>query len=85
MAADHHRLVANHGFTTYIDVAAALHFLNSIPNAVIAEYVAQGNTKLRDVVTRQKIAAKDGYLDIPEDPGLGVELDDEAIRKFRVA
>ena len=26
--------VANHGFTTYINVTAALHWLNSIPNAL---------------------------------------------------
>ena len=85
MAADHHRLVANHGFTTYINVAAALHFLNSIPNAVMAEYVAQGNTNLRDFLTHQKIVAKDGYLDIPEDPGLGVDLNEQMIAKYRVA
>lgn len=85
MAADHHRPVANHGFTTYINVAAALHFLNSIPNALIAEYVAQGNTNLRDFLTRQKIIARDGYLEIPEAPGLGVDLNEEAVSKFRVA
>jgi L-alanine-DL-glutamate epimerase-like enolase superfamily enzyme len=85
MAADHHRLVANHGFTTYINVAAALHFLDSIPNAVIAEYVAQGNTNLRDFLTHQKIVVKDGYLDIPEGPGLGVDLNEKMIAKYRVA
>ena len=85
MADDHGRVVANHGFSTYINVAAALHWLNSIPNTIIAEFVTQEGTDLRDFLTRQKIHAKDGYLDIPQEPGLGVELDEEAIARFRVS
>jgi L-rhamnonate dehydratase len=84
MAADHGRPVANHGFTTYINVAAALHWLNAVPNALIAEFVVEEETQLREFVTRQKIRASDGYLTIPQEPGLGVELDEEMIAKFRV-
>jgi len=85
MAAQHGLPVANHGFTTYINVAAALHWLNSIPNALIAEFVAQENTNLREFVTRQKIRAQDGYLEMPQAPGLGIELDEEALARFRVS
>lgn len=77
--------VANHGFTTYINVAAALHWLNSVPNALICEFVAQEGTELRDMLTRQRFLAEDGYLKIPNEPGLGVELDEETVRKYRVA
>jgi L-rhamnonate dehydratase len=77
--------VANHGFTTYINVTAALHWLNSIPNALICEFVTEEETNLRESLTRQKLRAKDGYLDIPQEPGLGIELDEEAIARFRVA
>ena len=85
MAALHGPPVANHGFTTYINVAAALHWLNSVPNALIAEFVAQENTTLREFLTRQKFRAKAGYLEIPQEPGLGIELDDEAVARFRVS
>ena len=85
MAAQHGLPVANHGFTTYINVAAALHWLNSIPNALIAEFVAQENTNLREFLTRQKIRAQDGYLEMPQAPGLGMELDEEALARFRVS
>ncbi len=77
--------VANHGFTTYINVAAALHWLNSIPNALICEFVAEEETNLREFVTKQKLRARDGWLDIPQEPGLGVDLDEEQIARFRVA
>ena len=85
LAASHDRPVANHGFTTYINVAAALHWLNSIPNALIVEFAAQNNTDLRNILTRQIIRAKDGYLEMPQEPGLGVELNEETIAKLRVA
>lgn len=84
LAADFNRPVANHGFTTYINVAAALHWLNSIPNGFIVEFVAQNGTDLRDMLTRQTIRAHDGYLQIPQEPGLGIELNDEAISRLRV-
>jgi len=85
LARDYGLPVANHGFTTYINVAAALHWLNSIPNALIAEFVAQENTNLRELLTRQKLRAKDGYLEIPQEPGLGIDLDEGAVAKFRAA
>lgn len=73
--------VVNHGFSTYINVAAALHFLNSIPNSFIAEYVVEEGTTLRDSLTRERIAACDGFLQIPEEPGLGMELNEDAISR----
>lgn len=84
LAADRGLPVANHGFTTYINVAAALHWLASVGNALIAEYVVEEGTNLRDFLTRQKIVAHDGCLDIPQAPGLGVDLDDDALARFRV-
>ncbi|MCW5981358.1 MAG: mandelate racemase/muconate lactonizing enzyme family protein [Bryobacteraceae bacterium] len=77
--------VVNHGFTTYVNVAAALHFLNSIPNSFILEFVVEEQTTLRDCITKQKIVARDGYLDIPSAPGLGIDLNEDGIAKYRVA
>jgi L-rhamnonate dehydratase len=74
--------VANHGFTTYVNVTAALHWLNSIPNALICEFVAEEETNLRESITKQKLRAKDGYLDIPDAPGLGIDLDLEGMAKY---
>jgi L-alanine-DL-glutamate epimerase-like enolase superfamily enzyme len=76
--------VANHGFTTYINVTAALHWLNSIPNALICEFVAEEETNLRESITKQKLRSVDGFLRIPEEPGLGIDLDEDAVARFRV-
>ena len=85
LAHDRGLVVANHGFTTYINVTAALHFLNSIPNALIVEFVAEEETTLREKITRQKPRAVNGYLTIPDGPGLGIELDEEGVARYRVA
>jgi L-alanine-DL-glutamate epimerase-like enolase superfamily enzyme len=85
LAHDRGLVVANHGFTTYINVTAALHFLNAIPNALIVEFVAEEETTLREKITRQRLRAQDGYLSIPDAPGLGIDLDEEGIAKYRVA
>jgi L-alanine-DL-glutamate epimerase-like enolase superfamily enzyme len=77
--------VVNHGFTTYINVAAALHFLNSIPNSFILEFVVEEQSTLRDCITKERISARDGFLPIPTAPGLGVELNEEGISKYRVS
>jgi len=76
--------VANHGFSTYLNVTAALHWLNAIPNGLICEFVAEESTNLREQITRQKLRAVDGYLAIPEAPGLGIDLDEDAVSRLRI-
>jgi len=85
LAHDRGLVVANHGFTTYINVMAALHFLNSIPNALIVEFVVEEETTLRETITRQKLRAQDGYLQIPDAPGLGIDLDEPEVERLRAA
>jgi L-alanine-DL-glutamate epimerase-like enolase superfamily enzyme len=85
LAWDRGLYVANHGFTTYINVSAALHWLNAIPNALIAEYVVEEGTTLRDALTKEKIrATADGYLEIPQEPGLGITLNEDALERYAV-
>ncbi len=75
--------VANHCFTTDINVAAALHFLAAIPNARILEYgVEPGEIARR--LARKPIVVEDGFVGVPEEPGLGVEPDEAVIERYLV-
>jgi glucarate dehydratase len=47
--------------------------------------VVQEETTLREAITRQKLRAVDGYLPIPEEPGLGIELDEDQVSRYRVS
>ena len=44
--------------------------------------MAEEETNLRETITRQKLRAKDGYLDMPQAPGLGIDLDEAALEKY---
>ena len=37
------------------------------------------------MLTRQTLRAKDGYLAVPEEPGLGIDLNEEAVNRYRAA
>ena len=84
LAADRGVPVVNHGFTTYLNVAAALHFLASISNTLgLLEFVVEEGTTLRQSIT-ETISARDGMVAVPDGPGLGIELISEGINRFRV-
>ena len=85
LAADRGLPVVNHGFTTYLNVAAALHFLASVPNTLgLLEFVVEEGTTLRHAVS-EPIRAVDGRVAVPDAPGLGLALNEDGIAKFRVA
>ena len=85
LAADRGLPVVNHGFTTYLNVAAALHYLASIPNTLgLLEFVVEEGTTLRHAIS-EPIRAVDGRVAVPEAPGLGLDLNEKGIEKYRVA
>ncbi len=85
LAADRGLPVVNHGFTTYLNVAAALHFLASVPNTLgLLEFVVEEGTTLRHHLS-EPIRAVDGRVAVPDGPGLGLEIDEEKLQTFRVA
>jgi L-rhamnonate dehydratase len=82
-AAERHRLCVNHSYKTGINIAASLHFVAALPNTHYFEYcVEQG--ALRQTLTKQKFPVIDGDIGVPEEPGLGVELDEAVVEKYRV-
>jgi L-rhamnonate dehydratase len=71
----------NHNFTTDINVAASLHFLAAVPNALMLEYCVEPSP-LRTGITRNPIEVVDGYAAVPEAPGLGIEVDLDRVAQF---
>jgi L-alanine-DL-glutamate epimerase-like enolase superfamily enzyme len=68
---------------TGVNIAASLHFVAALPNTHYFEYcVEQG--ALRQHLTTQTFPVIDGTIAVPEGPGLGVELDEEIVAKYRV-
>jgi L-alanine-DL-glutamate epimerase-like enolase superfamily enzyme len=85
LAADRGLPVVNHGFTTYLNVAAALHFLASVPNTLgLLEFVVEEGTTLRHAIS-EPIRSVDGQVAVPDAPGLGLELRESGFAKYRVS
>ena len=55
----------------------------SIPNSFIVEYVVEEGNVLREEISSQDIQVDDGWVNVPNGPGLGVTLNDEAIARYR--
>jgi L-alanine-DL-glutamate epimerase-like enolase superfamily enzyme len=48
------------------------------------EYTINAAVTAEDDLVKEPFTMKDGFYDIPEKPGLGVTLDDDAVDKYRV-
>jgi L-alanine-DL-glutamate epimerase-like enolase superfamily enzyme len=82
-SAERHRLCVNHSYKTGVNIAASLHFVASLPNTHYFEYcVEQG--ALRQTLTKQRFPVIDGDILVPEEPGLGIELDQAVVEKYLV-
>lgn len=73
--------VAPHVFRSGASFAAHLHLLSAIPNALICEF-QQITNPLREELLNEPIKMVDGKIIIPDEPGLGIHLDDDIIKKY---
>lgn len=77
-----HITVVPHAWSSGIVIAASLHVIAAIPNACLLEYCIW-DTPIRKELLIEDILIRDGYATVPEKPGLGIEIDDRAIEKYR--
>ena len=74
--------VAPHNPLGPISLAACLNLDACIPNFLVQEH--PGNPDLSDLgvgYIKEPFVIKNGYIDIPKKPGLGIELDEDAIKE----
>ena len=74
LAEAHYVPIAPHCTMTYLGTSASLHVAASVPMFLIHE----GNKKRlpEDVAIKQWEMDEDGYVSLPEGPGLGVEVNE---------
>ncbi|MEJ7637834.1 MAG: galactonate dehydratase [Singulisphaera sp.] len=74
MAEAYYAAIAPHNPLGPISLAAGVQLAASIPNFLCQEQVSLGEGYLK-----RPFAVRGGYLDLPTGPGLGIELDEEAL------
>lgn len=91
MASAFHVAYAPHtGSSSAIAMAAAMHLAVALPNFLIYEHMESDWSKdqknpLRWDLTPLPIKSfKDSYIEVDDKPGLGIELNEEIVKKYRV-
>ena len=77
-------MVAPHAFSSAITLVASMHLLASIPNGLILEFDQNPNALRQELLKEPITVAREGFVTLPDRPGLGVELDPVAVEKYRV-
>jgi L-alanine-DL-glutamate epimerase-like enolase superfamily enzyme len=87
LAAAHGRSVVPHAWKTGISVAAAAQLATVTPHLPYFEFLPAElcESRLRKELVREELRFVDGVLELPARPGLGVELDPDAVAEFAEA
>ena len=74
--------VSPHNFnSTTVGLAATLQVSAMMPNFLIAEYFLNLEEFGKEIAL-EPFEIEDGYISIPENPGLGIELDEDTLKKY---
>jgi L-alanine-DL-glutamate epimerase-like enolase superfamily enzyme len=77
-------LVIPHSWSSDLLTAASLHLNAFQRRAVFVEFnTSQG--PLSRAMVREPLKLVDGYLPVPNGPGLGIEVNEETLEKYRIA
>jgi len=84
MAEDRGLKVVNHHWTSDINLAASLHFLAARKSTFILEYCVAESPLRWDVTKKKMEIDAEGFVSVPDEPGLGIELNEKTIERYRV-
>jgi L-rhamnonate dehydratase len=78
--------VVPHGWKTGITSAVGRHFQAACPAAPLFEYVSPQvfDSPLRRELVSPEPAISDGFMALPTAPGLGIELNDDLVERWRI-
>jgi L-alanine-DL-glutamate epimerase and related enzymes of enolase superfamily len=81
IAEAHYVVVAPHNPMGPLATMVNVHFAACTPNFLILEYHPDDESPRKDLI-KDPILVKNGYLEIPNKPGWGYEVNEEAFRRF---
>jgi L-alanine-DL-glutamate epimerase-like enolase superfamily enzyme len=86
MAAERNRRIVPHCWKTGIGISASLHLAAVTPHCPFIEFMPAElcDSLLRKDLVHDHLRLQDGVLRLPEQPGLGIELNQDAVRRYRV-
>jgi L-rhamnonate dehydratase len=76
--------VCPHAWLTDLLSAVSLHLNACLERSLFLEYNVCDNPMLREIIRNPVSLDKDGWIAVPQGPGLGIEIDETAVEKFRI-
>jgi len=76
--------VIPHNFKTGVLMSASLQILAAMPKALYLEYCCQETILSKKMIKKQYKIDSDGFVAIPQGPGMGFEIDEDIIKKYAV-
>ncbi|MDR9429431.1 MAG: mandelate racemase/muconate lactonizing enzyme family protein [Natronomonas sp.] len=81
MAKSRYMTFAPHNPNAGVSTAAGLHLCAGIENLEVLEHMSR-DVEWGDEIVEHDFEVEDGSIEVPDKPGLGVEFDEEAARKY---
>lgn len=76
--------VCPHAWLTDLLTAASLHANAVLPRSLFLEYNVSASPMLREIIANPVEMDAEGWIAVPQGPGLGVEVNEEAVGRYRV-
>jgi L-alanine-DL-glutamate epimerase-like enolase superfamily enzyme len=85
LAHDRGLLCIPHAWKSGISIAANLHLSAALPNSPYFEFMVTTNASdVRRRLVPREFELRDGYIALPDEPGLGVDIDDAVVASYAV-
>ena len=76
--------VCPHAWLTDLLTAASLHLNAVLPRSLFLEYNVSTSPMLREIIENPIRMDNCGMMDVPQDPGLGIVINEKAVEKYRI-
>ena len=83
LAADHNITLVPHAFKTGVLVAASIQLIAALPDVPFLEFSVTESAIRKELLVKPFVQ-KNGYVEVPQEPGLGIELNPEVVRKYGI-
>jgi L-alanine-DL-glutamate epimerase-like enolase superfamily enzyme len=74
----------NHTFTSHLALSASLQPFAGIEKDIISEYPVELKSLAQDITQIKIVPDHDGYISVPDQPGLGITVDSQSLKKYLV-
>ncbi|WP_135301979.1 mandelate racemase/muconate lactonizing enzyme family protein [Haloarcula amylovorans] len=83
-AEENYMPMSPHNVCSPVGTMACVHLGAATPNFDLLEYHALEVDWWDDMLARDEPLIQDGYIEVPEEPGLGIELDESVVEEHRL-